>query len=386
MKRLINVRTIEIGHIKMMNSNIYKSLLARKIDADISELQVFIMNRYPPLTSIYRCSADLSSILRDNYIQINLIFQKEGWEVHHEGIDIHGKDGKLSFLNYSLPNFAFRDAIKYVVMNGKKDKVVLHYTNQFSGVLNIKGIINVVNIHDSPYYFEKNTLPERMYIKRLYNSLKNVPFIITNTEVLRNELIDYGFRGHITTIHLPYSKNFRKLSTDKTILRKKLGLPIEKKLVLSVSTDSPRKNLAMVSEVVRDLGNDYRLVRVGSPLGDSITFNGIGDVTLNEIYNACDVLLFPSLYEGFGLPIVEAFASGLPVVTSDIPTIREVTCDAASLCSPFDIESLANSVKFVLDNADEFVRKGFERSPHFSFDRWKNDILSLYKKIEQEIS
>lgn len=359
---------------------------SEKIRSGISEMQVFIMNRYPPLTSPYRWSKDLSTILGEDSIQINLIFQKEGWEIHHEGIDFHGKDGKLSFLNYSLPNFTFQDAVKYVKSNNKKDKVVLHYTNQFSGVLNIKGVINIVNVQDSPHYLENNTLLERMYIRKLYNSLKNVPFIITNTEVLRNELIDYGFSGHIKTIHLPYSKNFAKLSTDKTILRKKLGLPTEKKLILSVSTDSPRKNLAMVSEVVRDLGNDYRLVRVGSPLGNSITFKGIGDVTLNEIYNACDVLLFPSLYEGFGLPIVEAFASGLPVVTSDIATIREIAGNAALLCNPKDADDLKNAVNYALDNSDKFSKIGIREATKFSFHNFSDAISKFYHKVKQENS
>ena len=82
---------------------------------------------------------------------------------------------------------------------------------------------------------------------------------------------------------------------------------------------------------------------------------------------------------------MEAFASGLPVVTSDIPTIREVAGRAAVLCDPRDTESLKDGIRYAIDHADDLMRKGIERSALFSFDRFRSNILSLYRKIEENV-
>lgn len=349
--------------------------------------KIFVVNRYFPPTSVYRWTQDLSSIFGQKATIINLKFKAKDKESVCSGICFDGTFRKFPYLNYLFRNIAFKNARKYIERSSQDaNYTIVHYTNQFSGILKISGVITIVSVQDSPYYFEGSTFFEKQYLIRLYNSLKNQRYIITNTDHLKNELIDFGFAGEITTVHLPYSPKFRYLSQEKKKLRIKLGLPLEKKLILSVSTDSPRKNLPMVKKLADELGNDFRLVRVGTPLGSSITFKGIDDDALNELYNACDVLLFPSLYEGFGLPIVEAFASGLPVVTSDIPTIREVAGDAAVLCDPRDAQNLKEGVRYALEHSDDLMREGIERSMKFSFDHFKSAILSFYEGILREQS
>lgn len=348
--------------------------------------KIFVVNRYFPPTSIYRWTQDLSSVFGPKATIVNLAFNTEDKEAVYSGIYFTGKFKKFPYMNYLFKNLAFTKAKKYIEsLSRNADHAIVHYTNQFSGILKISGVKTIVSVHDSPYYVEGSSFIERHYLMRLYNSIKKQRYITTNTNHLKNELIDFGFEGEITTVYLPYSQKFRRLSMEKKEIRMKLGLPLDKKLVLSVSTDSPRKNMPMVRKVLDGLGDDFRLVRVGTPLGNSITFGGIDDETLNELYNACDVLLFPSLYEGFGLPIVEAFASGLPVVTSDIPTIREVAGDAAVLCDPHDAGELIEGVRYALEHADDLVRKGIERSALFSFDRFRSNILSLYGKIEENV-
>jgi len=204
---------------------------------------------------------------------------------------------------------------------------------------------------------------------------------VTNTEVLKHELIDFGFTGNIRAIHLPYSPVFKKIDVTKKNLRKELGLPQDKKIIISVSSDLPRKNLSTIREVMKKLGDSYILVRVGTQLWNSITFNGIDDTTLNKLYNASDVLLFPSLYEGFGLPIIESFAAGLPVVTSDIPTIREVAGDAAILVDPKDVDGIAECIKEAVEEREKLISRGFERAMEFSNIKFRERILKLYSDV-----
>ena len=308
---------------------------------------------------------------------INLIYDGKGWDNPHSGIDFASSLG-TNPLAYIFRSAAFSKAKKYIQTHSDKRRTIAHYTNQFSGTLGLRDSYEVVNVQDSPYFLEDSSILRRVYMKLLYESLKDVKFIVTNTDVLRNELIYFGFIGKITTIHLPFEGPFRKIETSKDALRNLLGLPPSKKLVLSVSSDSPRKNLKTVEAVMKILGDEYLLVRVGSEIPGSITFKKVNDETLNKIYNACDVLLFPSLYEGFGLPIVEAFAAGLPVVTSDIPTIKEVAGGAAILVDPTNAEEIASTVELAIRESDRYSRLGLERAREFTLEKFKSRILDLY--------
>ncbi|MCL5680682.1 MAG: glycosyltransferase [Candidatus Thermoplasmatota archaeon] len=344
------------------------------------DFKVFIVNRYPPFTSVYRWSTDLADSLPYEKEIINLIYDGKGWDNPHSGIDFSSSLG-TNPLAYIFRSAAFSKTKKYIQTHSDKRRIIAHYTNQFSGTLGLRNTSEVVNVQDSPYFLEDSSILRRVYMKLLYESLKDVKFIVTNTEILRDELIHFGFSGRITTIHLPFGRQFRKMEASKDALRNLLGLPPLKKLVLSVSSDSARKNLKTVEAVMKILGDEYLLVRVGSEIPGGITFKKVDDETLNKIYNACDVLLFPSIYEGFGLPIVEAFAAGLPVVTSDIPTIREVAGGAAILVDPTNAEEIASTVELAIRESDRYSQLGIERAGEFTLEKFKSRILDLYDLV-----
>ena len=115
--------------------------------------------------------------------------------------------------------------------------------------------------------------------------------------------------------------------------------------MLSVSTNTPHKNLSILLAVMRSLGERYSLVRVGQKIGESITFDYADSVTMNKIYNACDILVFPSLEEGFGLPLIEAFATNLPAVVSDIPVFHEIGGNVPLYVDNRNPESIAYGIR-----------------------------------------
>jgi glycosyltransferase involved in cell wall biosynthesis len=126
--------------------------------------------------------------------------------------------------------------------------------------------------------------------------------------------------------------------------------------------------------LVRTLGLDHAVRDLGPLSNDDLA----------SLYNAADVLLFPSLYEGFGWPPLEAMASGTPVVCSRVGALREVVGDAALTAEPEDVSSLASHVATVL--ADPTVgatlrRRGLERAKMFNWDRSAGEVLRTYQRI-----
>ncbi len=168
---------------------------------------------------------------------------------------------------------------------------------------------------------------------------------------------------------------------DKISLKKELNLPLDKKLVLSISSNDKRKNIPTVENVMNKINDDYQLVRVGPRIGKSITFENIDDEKLNKIYNACDLLYFPTLEEGFGYPVIEAFKTGLPVVSSNIDVIKEISRDSAYLINPMDINESLEGIYNVYENSSYYIKKGLETSKYYSPEYLKPKLLEFYSRM-----
>ena len=101
-------------------------------------------------------------------------------------------------------------------------------------------------------------------------------------------------------------------------------------------------------------------------------------------YTSADVFVFPSLYEGFGLPVLEAMACGCPVVTSKTGCSPEVTGDAAILVDPYNSESISDAVKAILKDSnlgERLIEKGFRRAKEFSWEKCAKDTLQLFEYL-----
>ena len=101
-----------------------------------------------------------------------------------------------------------------------------------------------------------------------------------------------------------------------------------------------------------------------------------------KIVNACDMLLFPTLEEGFGYPVVEAFKTGLPVLSSDIDIIREVSDGASLLVNPRDINEVTEGVYRILEKNEYYITRGYERAKYYSPENIRKKLLSYYKTIK----
>lgn len=235
---------------------------------------------------------------------------------------------------------------------------------------------------------------------------KKSSFIITDSEFARQEIMtDFNvLPGRIKATMLGFNPAMLEArnAVDGKKIRNRYGLPDS--YILYVGTIQPRKNIDSLIEAYARLrlanSATPRLVIVGrkgwlfdrlferiSELGltDEVLFTGfVPDEDLPFIYDGACVFAYLSLFEGFGLPPLEAMACGVPVVVSNTTSLPEVVGDAGLSVMPMDIEAIAAALKTVLDNpeaAEAMRKKGLERARTFSWERCAQETLEIYSAV-----
>lgn len=294
--------------------------------------------------------------------------------------DVVKPNYKNPIINILLRNMKNRRILKYIYnYNG-----IVHYTSNTIPAYKSKAT-KIGTIHDF-YAFEYKDLEKRGFINSFYieTNLKhilNLDNVIVTTNLYKTKLLEtYKYNGNAFVVPYTISDNFTVIK-DKIALRKELNLPTDRILILSISDSSPHKNLNILPGVMKFLGDKFSLVRVGDKVAESITFPFADYTLINKIYNACDILVFPSLEEGFGFPMIEAFATGLPVVASDIPVFHEVGGDVPVFIDNMSPESIANGIKIAYENRESLSIKGLERAKIYSLTALKDNMMKVYSKI-----
>jgi glycosyltransferase involved in cell wall biosynthesis len=152
---------------------------------------------------------------------------------------------------------------------------------------------------------------------------------------------------------------------------------------LAVATLEPRKNLERVVDAARLAGVELRVV--GARGWGGVAVDGwvgeIPDAELAALYRAARCVVYASLYEGFGLPVLEAMASGTPVVTSRGGATEEVAGGAAVLVDPYDAGSIAAGISEAHARRDELVPLGLERANAFGWERAADEVERLWREL-----
>jgi glycosyltransferase involved in cell wall biosynthesis len=182
--------------------------------------------------------------------------------------------------------------------------------------------------------------------------------------------------------------------TASAVLRARLGLADGERVVLSVSAKRPHKNLLRVVEALDGL--DATLVQVGYRTDHAleleraaagrrvVLLDHVPAADLEGLYALADVLVFPSLYEGFGLPVLEAMQRGVPVVTSRRGSLAEVAGDAALVVDPESVDAIREGVRRVLEDpalAADLAARGREQAACFSWDRTAELTAAAYARV-----
>lgn len=236
----------------------------------------------------------------------------------------------------------------------------------------------VTTYHDViPLKFPQWSSPKIVEVHKRRLSLveREIDMVIAVSESTKKDLMSVSniHESKITVIYEAVSEEFKVYPEDEVEkFRKEMKLP--EKFVLAIAGVGERKNLTRVKKAVGDLP----LVILGQ------TISGLNNTQVALLYNCADVLLYPSLYEGFGLPILEAMNCGVPVVTSSISSMPEVAGDAGIYVDPLDLDDIKAKLNKTLEDKnfrDEKIKLGFKQSKKFSWEKTVRGTVDVYKKL-----
>jgi len=261
----------------------------------------------------------------------------------------------------------------------------------------------VVAIHDLAFDYYPGMYPRNwrtLYKLGMRATVRRADAIVTPS---RNTAEDVLTRTKVAPerIHVvPLAASLEVRSEDPDLALARLKIP--RPYVLFVGTLEPRKNLVRLIRAYRRVaanGLPHALVLAG-PLGwhdqalhREIALRGPGDIVmtgavdqpqLDALDRGADAFVYPSLYEGFGLPVVEALARGIPTVASNTSSVPEVAGDATLGVNPRSVREISNAIESILANTDlaeSLARRGLTRAERFSWDETARLTLQVYEQV-----
>ena len=277
----------------------------------------------------------------------------------------------------------------------------------------LAGVKSVFTLHDLVHRFYPETLStlNRWFLTIMMGRfLRTADMVISDSENTKRDAVRmYGVdESKIRVIHDGVNARFHPVEAETIIAaREQYALP--ERFLLFVGTIEPRKNLISLLEAfatLREESNDQesaiggsKLVIVGKKgwkyddffrrlrglgLEGEVLFPGfVPDKDLPAVYSAADLFVFPSLYEGFGLPVLEAMACGTPVVCSNTSSLPEVAGDAALLVEPYDVRELKDALARLLADASlrgGLVDRGLRRVTQFTWQKTAEQTLAVYRQ------
>jgi glycosyltransferase involved in cell wall biosynthesis len=272
---------------------------------------------------------------------------------------------------------------------------------------------SIVTVHDCIHLMFPQYLPSRLayaYARTfLWTATRQAERVLTVSEASRRDLLRLlGVRPEkISVIPNAIDERFWEPPPDEEVVRVRERFQLNDPFVLYTGNIKPHKNVERLIDAfyrLRRGGPDnLRLLIIGDEISKyptlrravhrymlhkHVRFLGfVPDRTLAVLYRLAAVFAFPSLYEGFGLPPLEAMASGTPVVTSNVSSLPEVVGDAAVLIDPYDPDAIAAGLRRVLEDEDlraDLRARGYRRAREFSWERSVARIREIYGEVVAE--
>jgi len=269
---------------------------------------------------------------------------------------------------------------------------------------------SVVTIHDCIHLMFPQYLPNRVayaYARaQMWSAARRSNCILTVSEASKRDILHLFNVApeKIVVVYNAIDSHFSVTPSEEAVARVRERYQLDHRFVLYVGNIKPHKNLVRLIEAFDELRRgeleDLKLLIIGDQISklpalrravhrhklhNHVRFLGyLADDQLAILYRLASVFAFPSLYEGFGLPPLEAMASGTPVVTSNVSSLPEVVGGAAVLVDPYDVDAIVDGLRRVLTNptlAAEMRQKGIARAREFSWERSVAKTWAVYQQI-----
>ncbi len=274
----------------------------------------------------------------------------------------------------------------------------------------MRGTVTFLTVHDLSFIRAPETASPRLraYLSRAVpRSVRRADLVLADSQATKDDLIElYGVASEkITVLYSGVDPRFHP--ADRAVqesVRARYGLDFP--YVLAVGTVQPRKNYARLIQALAALPGplaDIHLVIAGGrgwlegPIYETAHLAGVEervhfigfvpDDDLPALYTAAEAFAFPSLYEGFGLPLLEAMACGTPSLAANTSSLPEVAGDAALLIDPTSVDSIATGLERILtDNGlrSTLRERGFARAGMFTWERAARHLLTLYREWSRD--
>lgn len=254
----------------------------------------------------------------------------------------------------------------------------------------------VTTVHDLNFLIDPEYAHPQIHsvqTKRLYWVKKESAGIIAVSKATKKDLVERLEiePDRIDVIYEGPSIQYAPVVSDEEAAAVKIKFKIDRPYLVIPGAGHPRKNIASAIKAFRQTKLDWQLVILGratpkemSAKNSQTVFTGfVSDREWEILVSGARALLYPSLYEGFGLPILDAFVCGVPVITSNTSSMPEVAGEAAMLVNPESIEDIAGGIIKALNDPGPLVEAGRNRAGKFSWKKTAVETIQFYKKISQ---
>ena len=268
----------------------------------------------------------------------------------------------------------------------------------------------VVFCHDIIHQVYPRSKKYWLLSKLLYAGLRKAEFIISASESTKRDLLRFHLipEERISVVYRGLNRErFKPDSSGSSNITQRYRLSPLHRYVLHISSEAPRKNVDGLIKAfhrlkTNDEFSDVKLLKAGNPqyqrdrkkslklirqlgLQEDVIFLGyVPEEDLPELYNIAELFVFPSFYEGFGLPALEAMACGTPVITSNSSSLPEIVGNAAIMVNPYNISDLAEAMHKVLGNKElrkNMISMGLKRVSLFSWKTSAEETLKICETV-----
>ena len=336
----------------------------------------------------------------DYYIFMNNELFKEFFNFENNNFHIINKNFKNRIFRVIWQFFLFPFELKKLKVR------VLHSPNYITPLFKL-GFKVIVTIHDLTFYLfpEKFTVTKRLFFKYMLPLfIKISDKIIAVSNNTKKDILKFfkicERKVIVTFESYPEYYTYNNDSNDQNILTK---YGIGSKYLLFVGMIEPRKNILSILKSFKEIDSDLeldlviagkkgwyykeielyleKLLRIG--IKNKIIFTGyVSEPELKYLYQNAFIFIYPSIYEGFGLPPLQAMACKVPVIISNLSSLPEVVGNAAIMVNPYDIDKISEAIRTLyndLDKRSELVNKGVIQAKKFSLENFAKNTIDVYK-------